>query len=144
MKYIKEITGKQTYCIRKEVLRKGIDLPYKFDGDNHQKTIHLGAFKKKKLIGVVSFMHESLNEKREDEYQLRGMATIIDVRGDGFGSLLVKEGIQILLKRDIKYIWCNAREGAVKFYERNGFKIVGTPFNVKQIGVHYKMKLKIG
>ena len=53
---IKNIRAQETYPIRLEVLRKGIDLPYKFNGDLDSDTFHLGAFKDGKLIAVSSFM----------------------------------------------------------------------------------------
>ena len=56
---IKKIEAKETYDIRLAVLRKGIPLPVKFNGDEDKGTIHLGAFKNSKLIAVSSFMKAS-------------------------------------------------------------------------------------
>jgi len=128
------------YDIRKEVLRKNIDLPYKFNGDFDEKTFHLGAFKNKELVGVVSFMKASLNDVDENQYQLRGMATLPKVRGEGFGKLLIDEGVRILQDMNIEIVWCNARIKAVGFYQKNAFKVEGELFDIPKVGDHYKMK----
>ena len=41
-------------------------------------------------------------------------------------------------------IWFNAREKAVGFYERLGYKKNGNPFSIADIGIHYLMFKKIG
>lgn len=141
---IKQISAAQTYPVRKEVLRKNIDLPYKLAGDFNEDTFHLGAFKGEELVGVVSFMKVSLNSFTiNKQYQLRGMATIAEVRGEGFGEALVKEAISILSNKKQEIIWCNARELAVGFYKKCGFKVMGDVFDIKKVGPHYKMYIKL-
>ena len=136
---IKTILTEETYNLRKEVLRKNIDLPYKFNGDLEESTFHLGAFKENKLVGIVSFMESSFKEIKGTQYQLRGMATLPEVRGEGFGNLLIKKGTEILQQKAIEFVWCNAREVALGFYQRNGFEIVGQSFDIQKVGVHFKM-----
>jgi len=140
---VKKIRVAQTYTIRKEILRKNIDLPYKFSGDLDDGTFHLGAFKADTIVGVVSFMKSDLNKLKGTQYQLRGMATSIEVRKEGFGNLLLKEAFEFLKQNQIDIVWCNAREEAVGFYQKNGFKILGDQFNIEKEGVHYKMYKKI-
>jgi predicted GNAT family N-acyltransferase len=40
-------------------------------------------------------------------------------------------------------LWCNAREKAVKFYQNNGFEIIGEPFEIEKVGTHYVMFKKL-
>ena len=143
MKTVKKISAEETYPIRKEILRKNIDLPYKFNGDLDEKTFHLGAFLGEELVGIASFMQTDVSVFNERAYQLRGMATIEKVRGEGLGSLIIDEASRILVKEEISLIWCNAREVAVKFYERNGFSISGDCFDIAKVGPHYKMIKKL-
>ena len=143
MNSIKNISAKDTYSIRKEVLRKGIDLPFKFNGDLDKDTFHLGAYKDGFLVGVASFMKVNLDFFNGTQYQLRGMATLYKVRGLGFGKLLISEASNQLKQKGIAIIWCNAREVALKFYERNGFKIIGESFEIDKVGTHYKMYKKL-
>jgi hypothetical protein len=35
--------------------------------------------------------------------------------------------------------WCNARAGSFGFYERFGFRRDGEPFELPDIGPHYRM-----
>jgi len=140
---IKEISVEKIYTIRKSVLRENIDLPHKFNGDLEKDTFHLGAFKKEELVGIVSFMKTETKEIKGNQYQLRGMATLIKVRGEGFGNLLITAGVDILREKGINVVWCNAREKAIGFYKKNGFEIVGESFNIDKVGIHYKMKRNV-
>ena len=136
---IKKISTKDTYLIRKEILRKNIDLPYKLQGDVDMDTFHLGAFKNEKIVGVVSFMKPQKSTFKEPQYQLRGMATALEVRGEGYGGKLVDKGFEILKKQNVEIVWCNARVKAVEFYQKKGFKIIGESFDIEKVGKHYKM-----
>lgn len=140
---IKTIPTEETYNLRKDVLRKNIDLPYKFNGDLDESTFHLGAFKENKLVGIVSFMKSSNDNIQGTQYQLRGMATLPEVRGEGFGNLLIKKGTEILQQKAIEFVWCNAREVALGFYQRNGFEIIDQSFDIERVGAHYKMVKEI-
>ena len=140
MNLIKKITAEETYGIRKEVLRKNIDLPFKLKGDLDDDTFHLGAFKEGEFVGVVSFMKFKTSEIKGTQYQLRGMATLPTVRGEGYGKLLVTEGIMLLKKENIDVVWCNARERALGFYKKNNFEIIGSSFDIPKVGIHHRMK----
>lgn len=134
---IKKITIEDTYFIRKKVLRKGIDKPYKFNGDFDENTFHLGAINKGKLVGVATFMKRKNDLINGNQYQLRGMATLEEVRGLGYGNMLLAESFEILKSKNINTLWCNAREIALGFYKRNGFRVIGEPFDIASIGKHY-------
>ena len=66
------------------------------------------------------------------------MATSEKVRGKGYGKLLLEFATNELVKLKIDYLWCNAREVAILFYEKNDFKIMGDRF-INKAGPHYKM-----
>ena len=136
---IRKIQPEETYAIRLEVLRNGMDLPVQFSGDEDIKTFHLGIFEDHKLKGICSFM-ETVNALFETpQFQLRGMATLFEDRGKGFGRLLLLKGIEILKDKGVKTLWCNARVNAVDFYIKLGFLQNGTSFNIPQVGAHYKL-----
>lgn len=143
MNSIKKISAEETYLIRKKVLRKNIDLPYKLKGDFDENSIHFGAFKDSEIVGVVSFMEFSTDVIEGFQYQLRGMATLSEVRGEGFGQLLIAKGAEVLKEKGVKNVWCNAREVAIGFYKKNGFTIIGDLFYIEKVGVHYKMVKKL-
>jgi len=140
---VKRITAQQTYNIRKEVLRKGINLPSQFTDDFDKDTFHLGVYEKDLLVGISSFMKTSNPDFGLEQYQLRGMATLTDVRGKGYGKLMLNEAFLILRDKQIPVLWCNAREIAVNFYEEMEFLKIGKLFLLPEIGMHYKMYKKI-
>lgn len=140
---IKNISTQDTYEIRLTVLRKNIDLPYKFEGDNDKDTFHLGAFYQNELVGIATFMKNTIDSEVEEQYQLRGMATLPKVRGKGAGKLLIEEAKRIIKEKGISFLWCNARIEAVGFYESLNFKIIGEEFEVQKVGPHYKMVTKL-
>jgi GNAT superfamily N-acetyltransferase len=134
---IRKITSEETYAIRLETLRKGIDLPVQFSGDLDIDTFHLGAFYKNELVGISSYMKSNNSDFNKQQYQLRGMATLPEVRGKGCGKLMLEFAIDELGKRKVNTLWCNAREIAFNFYTNLGFTVKGNPFELSLIGKHY-------
>jgi len=136
---IKKIKAEDTYPIRLEILRKDIPLPYEFNGDFDEDTFHLGAFKDEKLLAVSSYMKASNSNFKGTQYQLRGMATLIEYQGLGMGKLMLQESFSILQELKIDCLWCNARIIAVNFYEKLGLQTFGEKFDLKYVGEHYVM-----
>ena len=138
---IKEINASETYAVRHPILRE--ERPIEdcvFEGDDLKTTFHLGLFNESELIGVVSFrMYPSNYFSEKNQYQLRGMAILKEFQGKGLGELLLKHAETLLIEKNTKIIWCNAREIAVNFYKRNGFKIIGDSFTIPKIGMHFVM-----
>jgi ribosomal protein S18 acetylase RimI-like enzyme len=105
---------------------------------------HLGVFIDSKLIGVCSFFkynHQLLTE--EFQYQLRGMAVLNTYQNKGLGNILLNYGETLLKEKNTNIIWCNAREKALNFYKKMGYEIIGEPFNIKDIGLHYVLWKKL-
>lgn len=140
---IKEITAQETFPVRLEVLRKNIPLPYEFKGDFDENTFHLGAFKNKQLIAVSSFMQVNNKLFQGTQYQLRGMATLLEYQGMGAGKLMMQTAYALLKQKQIDYLWCNARVAALQFYKNVGLQTIGQPFNIELIGEHYVMFINL-
>jgi GNAT superfamily N-acetyltransferase len=76
---------------------------------------------------------------KPQDWRLRYMATREDLRGQGLGSLVLEAALAHVAVeaaeegRSIVLVWCNARVGAIAFYERAGFRTRGdewiTPFS---------------
>ena len=139
MIHIKKISAADTYPIRLEILRKNIPLPYKFTGDLDNDTFHLGVFQNSKIIAVSSFMKIKNDNFSGEQFQLRGMATLIEFQGLGAGKLMMQEAFSILKDLNINCLWCNARLVAVAFYKKAGLQTFGDKFAVPYIGDHYLM-----
>ncbi|MFT4576753.1 MAG: GNAT superfamily N-acetyltransferase [Polaribacter sp.] len=143
MVVIKQISAEETYAIRLETLRNGIDLPVQFSGDFDSETFHLGVFEDDELKGISSFMKTTNELFDTPQYQLRGMATLPNARGKGFGKLMLQYSFSHLRENKINTLWCNAREIALDFYLKEGFLEKGVSFEIQQIGIHYKLYKKI-
>lgn len=142
---IKFIEVENLLSIRNEVLREGrltLD-ECRFATDKIEGAFHLGYFKDEELACIVSFHPQTYGEFVGTGYQLRGMATTENYRGQGLGNQLVNFALTYLRGQKVNYVWCNARKKAVPFYHNTGFEIVSTEFDVPGIGPHYVMYVKL-
>lgn len=161
---IEKVRADRVYPLRLEVLRPGGALTdCIFEGDDDPRTVHFAALDKEGVIrGIVSFyraFHPAVAGRCP--VQLRGMATHPSVRGKGFGKALVHHALDFFSARSdsresafpdtsrnspvqaCDVIWCNARVGADSFYARSGFRTIGKPFEVKGIGMHQVMYVRL-
>ncbi|EDP95559.1 GNAT family N-acetyltransferase [Kordia algicida OT-1] len=138
---VKEITAKTAYDVRHPVLREGKPLDScHFDGDDLPTTFHLGYYTKEQLVGVVTLMVNNRDDiTTEKAFQLRGMAVLTNFQKRGIGEVLVKKAEKMILARGGTFIWMNAREIAVRFYEKLGYQKHAKPFNIPKIGLHFVM-----
>jgi predicted GNAT family N-acyltransferase len=142
---IKFIPVEELLAVRNEVLREGrLTLAECiFPNDHAEGSFHLGYYVNGELACISSFHAQSYNDLQGNAYQLRGMATIEKYRGTGLGKQLVSFAVDHLRRQKVSYVWCNARQKAVKFYQGLGFEIISDEFEVKGIGPHCVMYLKI-
>lgn len=139
---IRKILAEETYGVRQQVLRPG--RPRKeifFEGDLEPDTFHLGYFEQENILGVATFV--SRKNKFFDapfQYQLRGMAVLPQHRGKHLGEQLLLQG-EKLLKENYpdNLLWFNAREVAVNFYKKYGYKTIGDPFMIPNVCMHIVM-----
>jgi GNAT superfamily N-acetyltransferase len=141
MKQIKPISASETVIVRHPVLRKGMPIATcKFNGDENSTTVHFGFFEANQIVGVVSLFAVK-NEVFETElqFQIRGMAVIENQQKKGIGKALILHSESFATQQKTELIWFNAREHAVPFYIKMGYKITGAPFEIDAIGTHYLM-----
>ncbi|WP_067149600.1 GNAT family N-acetyltransferase [Pseudotamlana agarivorans] len=139
---IKQISAQETYKVRLPVLRPGKPADScVFDGDTLKSTIHFGIYLHDDIIGICSFFKNSHPHIVDNQqYQLRGMAVLEAYQGMGIGNSVLQFGEAYLKSKNIKTIWCNAREVAIRFYEKCGYQIFGEPFDIPDIGTHFTMQ----
>lgn len=136
-----------TYPIRNAILRPGQPITScKFTYDDLESTLHLGYCINNQIVGVCSYYQNydaSINQltphTTDSCYQLRGMAVLKQHQGKGIGQQLLNHGEQLLINKAATSIWFNARETALTFYTQLNYQIVSNPFNIINIGTHYKM-----
>lgn len=137
---IKEILATDTYVVRNAVLRKGKPIETcLFPGDELPTTKHFGLFTDS-LIGVISlFENKNPLFAASTQIQIRGMAVLEEFQGLGLGEKLMLNSEDFLISEEDILIWFNARESAVGFYKKLGYKTIGESFEIESIGRHYVM-----
>ena len=138
---IKNIDYKKTFEVRHPVLRQGKSVESCcFDGDDLKTTLHFGLFINDRLIGVVSvFENKCSIFNQENQFQIRGMAVLKEFQKKSFGEQLILHVEDFMKQKNISLIWFNAREIAVPFYKKMGYKIVSNSFLIENIGTHFVM-----
>ena len=140
---IRRITAEETIPLRHPILRAGLARETAiFPGDEAGSSIHLGAFAEDgQLVGVATLHYVPLLDRPDFDsaFQLRGMATAPEVRGQGAGSALVEACVVAAREAGARWVWCNARTPAAGFYSRHGFKITGGIFEIPTAGPHVRM-----
>jgi ribosomal protein S18 acetylase RimI-like enzyme len=138
---IKQISSQETLAIRQTVLRPGkpIDSCI-FDGDDLDSTFHIGIYEGDNLAGILSGFEVSSSLFTETrQFQLRGMAVLEAYQKKGLGDQLMQYAEALIKQRDGTIIWFNARKIAVGFYSKMNYNIIGEPFEIGDIGIHYVM-----
>lgn len=138
---IKQIHYKETYPIRQIVLRPNRPLETCFfQGDEWKTTFHFGLFFEEKLVGIISlFKNNHADFPEINQYQIRGMAVLPEYQKLGFGQKLVEYSQDYLKQKNTDLIWFNAREKAVGFYSKIGYRVFGEAFEIPTVGTHYVM-----
>jgi GNAT superfamily N-acetyltransferase len=138
---VRVITAPETWPLRLAVLRPGRPIEAaQFPGDDAPTTRHFGAFRDGQLLGIASlYLAELLERPGSRALQLRGMASAPEVRGLGLGRALVHACVKFARENRAELLWCKARVGAVGFYRRLGFEIVGDEFEIPDVGPHFRM-----
>jgi GNAT superfamily N-acetyltransferase len=144
---IRRITAAETISLRHPILRAGLARETAiFPGDEAETSVHLGAFAGDgQLVGVVTLHYVPLLDRPDFDpaFQLRGMATLPEVRGQGAGRALVEACVTAAREAGAQWIWCNARTPAAGFYSRHGFKTTGGIFEIPTAGPHVRMLLPL-
>ena len=116
----------------------------RFAGDGESATRHFGAFLRAtgEAVGCVSCMRRARD--REDAWQVRGMATRGDLVRRGIGGALLAHAIAALRSEPgPRLVWCNARVGALGFWEGQGWAVVSDVFDIPGVGPHRTMARRL-
>lgn len=131
---IKEIHAEETYNLRHQVMWS--DKPRAFVIlNNDEEGLHLGLSKDSNIIAVVSLF------TKDGCAQFRKFATKASEQGNGYGTLLLNHLMQVVSKKDIRTLWCNARANKTSFYEK--FGLLQTSKSFTKEGVKYIIMEKV-
>lgn len=142
---IKKIAASETYSVRLSVLRKGKPIEScHFDSDTLKTTQHFGLYLHQELVGIISLFNKSNPDfSAKNQCQIRGMAVLENHQKKDFGKALIVYCEKECKKQHFELIWFNARLKAVEFYEKMGYKKIGIPFEIPDVGEHILMFKKI-
>lgn len=143
---VRPISAAETRPLRGAVLRPG-QPPARlvYPGDDAEGSFHAGAFVDGDLVGIATVYPEPMPHAPEADidpsnaFRLRGMATKPGLQGQGIGREVLGRCIDHVRAAGADVLWCNARVGALGFYQRLGFQTIGDEFEIEGIGPHYVM-----
>ena len=121
--------------LRNDLLRKPLGLhldPEELEAEKNE--ILIGAFEDEKMLGCCMLVKEEPKTCR-----LRQMAVLNNQQGKGIGRALMLFAETIARDRGFRKLTMHARETAIGFYERLGYKISGDEFREVTIP-HYVME----
>lgn len=98
--------------------------------------IHFGLFLENELISIVSLFEKGKS------VQFRKFATVISEQGKGYGTMLLSHVMEEAASSQMDSIWCNARVGKLKYYEKFGLIKTDQYFMKKEIN-YVIMKKKL-
>jgi GNAT superfamily N-acetyltransferase len=90
---------------------------------------HFGLFVNDDLISVISIFESG------GSIQFRKFATLSNLQGRGYGTILLQFVIEETKRRGAKILWCNARKSKMNFYKRFGLE--GKDKAVTKDGIEY-------
>jgi predicted GNAT family N-acyltransferase len=139
---VRLVEAELLHPLRLQVLRPGQPpSSVVHDYDHFPESVHVGAFDTAgQVVACASFYIEPMDDGRP-AWRLRAMASSPEVRGQGYGEAALTFGVEEVRRRGGELLWCNARSGAVGFYERLGWRTIGDEFDIPGIGPHYVMVL---
>jgi len=122
--------------LRSEVLRKPLGLDFTEEElDKDKDEILIAAFDEDEMLGCCV-----LCKTEKVDLRLRQMAVKDEIQGTGLGASII--GFAENLARDKGYhkIIMHARDSAIGFYEKLGYKVIGEPFTEVNLPHHLMEK----
>lgn len=130
--------------LRLRELRKGepADAAH-MDHDDDRDTLHFtlraGDPNTGEVIGCVSLMPSEFWDN-VDSYQLRGFAIASKAQFHGLGRAFAEYVETYAFASPFGgFLWCNARDGAIPFYQKIGWEVMSDEFNCGNQGSHSRM-----
>ncbi len=134
-----KVEFEQYYDLRWRILRQPWNQPRGSEKDEKEnESIHIVAILEGKVVGCGRGQFNSSTEA-----QIRYMAVDEDFQGKGVGTKMLKALELRLKKKEVKTIILNARENAVKFYQKHNYKIIEKGSILFDVIEHFKMGKEI-
>lgn len=128
------------FNLRYEILRKPWNQPMSSTKDEWEdKSIHVLMLDENNEAVACGRLQLNPNE----EGQIRSMAVRDDMQGKGLGKKIIEYIEAKAMGLKLKNITLDARINAVKFYEKNGYVIVGESYLLFGVIPHFKMEKRM-
>lgn len=122
--------------LRYLVMRAPLGLEFsKEELENEKQNIHIGSFEDDELLGCCMLI-----PLKDNSLQLRQMAVKNNVQRKGVGASILSFAENLARDKGYKKIMMHARDTAVGFYEKFGYKVVGEPFTEIDLPHHVMEK----
>lgn len=98
----------------------------RLERDDEPSALHLGGFLDDRLVVSASFFASPSPPVNPTltSYQLRFMATDVDVQHRGYGAVVLTLAQDELRALGVEQLWANARDSALGFYLSQGWQCV--------------------
>ena len=140
---IEVVAGARTRELRRAALRPNWPAGSPMHGDDNPDAVHLAAFDAHgRIVGTCLVLPRPypLHAELPGAWQLRGMATVAELRSQGIGAAVLAAAIAEISQRGGRLVWCDARTSAVAFYRQHGFLAEGEEFRHAESGIpHFRM-----
>jgi predicted GNAT family N-acyltransferase len=121
--------------LRDKILREPINLMFSEEELYlEHDQIHVGVFENEKALGCFSLVPVS-----DKEIKMRQVCVDSDQQQKGIGEKMMKYCEEWAKENNYNEISCHARESAVRYYEKFGYKTEGKLFREVSLP-HMKMK----
>lgn len=128
----------QEVALRYEVLRKPLGLEFTPEQlKAESELIHLGYFQDEELEACLILAPEGAGRMK-----MKQVTVATSRQGRGIGRKLVEASEQLAQSLGYHIMYCHARDTAVAFYEKMGYKKVGDMFTEVTIP-HFEMEKKL-
>jgi predicted N-acetyltransferase YhbS len=138
--HVRELDAAETHDLRRRVSADGrTDLPsLAHPLDEAPGVWHLGATDESGRVVAISSYYPGPCAWRpgaEPAVQLQNMAVEPSLQRSGAGSAVMAEAIRRLRATHAVLLWASARDNALPFYERFGFRAVdGSRYTTRETG----------
>lgn len=132
---VRELAPAQTRALRQAVLRPH-ETVAQMAAEEPPGAVAFGAFSHGELVAVGLIAPDG----PAHSWRVRGMASAEHARRRGAGAAVLDALLGYARARGATRVWCNARLGAVGFYERAGFRVVSEVFEIARVGPHVVME----
>jgi GNAT superfamily N-acetyltransferase len=126
----------QMVTLRFEIMRKPLGLSFSTEELAKEKNdILIGAFDEDEMTGCCI-----LTDISSGSVKLRQMAVLKNMQGKGIGEMIIQFAENIARDKGYRTLTMHARDTAIGFYEKYGYKVEGEGFIEINIPHHIMKK----